>query len=146
MIRNPFSWTKFANILIVDSPPPVGFSYCTQEGPSGKGTSCGPWNDSLVATANANLIVSFFQDYPQFLSNDFYITGESYAGVYVPIIAEALLGRADAKDIKLKGIATGDGCLGVDVLCGGKNFGLGAPYWDVVFLCKPLPYLLSNST
>lgn len=51
----------------------------------------------------------------------------------MPIIARELLGRADARDIRLKGIATGDGCLGIDVLCGGPNLALGAPWWDVVF-------------
>lgn len=51
-VRNPFSWSKFATIIAIDSPPPIGFSYCTEEGPAGKGTSCGPWKDSTVFAAN----------------------------------------------------------------------------------------------
>lgn len=78
LVRNPYAWTKFASILVVDSPPPVGFSYCSQFGPTANGTSCGPWNDQDVANANAAFIVKFFQQYPRYLANDFYITGESY--------------------------------------------------------------------
>jgi serine carboxypeptidase-like clade 1 len=132
-VRNPFTWAKFASLLVVDSPPPVGFSYCTQLGPSGNGTSCGPWNDTLTAQVNANFIVEWFGVFSNYLSNEFFITGESYAGVYVPIIARELLSRPEAKNIRLKGIATGDGCLGIDVLCGGPQLSLGAPWWDVVF-------------
>ena len=46
----------------------------------------------------------------------------------VPIIARALLARPEGKSINLAGIATGDGCLGIDVLCGSNNLGLGAPW------------------
>ncbi len=132
-VRNPYAWTKFASVLVVDSPPPVGFSYCTQYGPAANGTSCGAWNDTLTAQVNANFIIEWFKTFPQYKDNQFFITGESYAGVYVPIIARELLSRPEAKDIRLAGIATGDGCLGVDVLCGGPNLSLGAPWWDVVF-------------
>ena len=41
--------------------------------------------------------------------------------------------RPEAKNLNIVGIATGDGCLGTSVLCGGANFGLGGPYWDLVF-------------
>lgn len=37
LIRNEYSWTRLASLLIVNSPPPVGFSYCEPDGPSGDG-------------------------------------------------------------------------------------------------------------
>jgi carboxypeptidase C (cathepsin A) len=65
-VRNPYAWTKFASVLIVDSPPPVGFSYCTQYGPAANGTSCGAWNDTLTAEANANFIINWFKMFPEY--------------------------------------------------------------------------------
>ena len=45
LFRNPYTWTKFANILILNSPPPVGYSYCDPIGQTGNSSSCGSWND-----------------------------------------------------------------------------------------------------
>jgi serine carboxypeptidase-like clade 1 len=98
-VRNPYAWTKFAvfpfskhvfknfcsfrfaSVLVVDSPPPVGFSYCTQYGPAANGTSCGAWNDTLTAEANVNFIIKWFGLFPEYKANEFFITGESYAGL-----------------------------------------------------------------
>jgi hypothetical protein len=52
----------------------------------GPGTSCGTWNDSYVGTSNYNFFQNWFQEFSEFSANDFYIAGESYAGVYVPTI------------------------------------------------------------
>jgi len=128
LIPNPFSWTKVANLLVVNNPPPVGFSYCDPVGPSGDGFSCGNWNDSLVAPANHQFLINWFQQFPELAKNEFYITGESYAGIYVPIIAQAIL--ADPRGINLKGFAVGDGCMGTEVLCGKRN----GPYYHIEFL------------
>lgn len=54
--------------------------------------------------------------YPEYQPNDFYITGESYAGIYVPTLAKAVtLGNAGGASItiNLKGIAVGNGCVGM---------------------------------
>uniref|UniRef100_A0A7S3AIU6 Carboxypeptidase n=1 Tax=Haptolina ericina TaxID=156174 RepID=A0A7S3AIU6_9EUKA len=50
---------------------------------------------------------------PQLRSNDFYATGESYAGKYVPAVAYTIQERnkVAAKKINLKGIAIGDGAF-----------------------------------
>ena len=70
-------------MLVVDNPPPVGFSYCEPIGPTGGGTSCGAWNDSLVASANHAFYSNWVKDFPEFTTNEWFITGESYAGIYV---------------------------------------------------------------
>lgn len=128
IIYNPYSWTKVGNLLIVNNPAPVGFSYCDPAGPTGDGYSCGNWNDSAVAVANHQFLINWFKEFPEYAKNEFYITGESYAGIYVPIIARAIL--ADPQGINLKGFAVGDGCLGTDVLCGQK----AGPYYNIEFL------------
>ncbi len=37
----------------------------------------------------------FFEGFPEFSPNEFYVTGESYAGVYVPILSELVMGDPD---------------------------------------------------
>ncbi|EGD82306.1 hypothetical protein PTSG_02974 [Salpingoeca rosetta] len=128
LIPNEYSWTKFANVLVIDNPPPVGFSYCDPVGPTGNGDSCGAWNDSLVATANHAMLSEWIKQMPDYAHLDMYITGESYAGVYVPTIVRAILN--DPRGLNLKGFAVGDGCLGTEVLCGPS----GGPYWNVEFM------------
>ena len=36
-------------------------------------------------------LVDFFQKFPQFKKNQFYATGESYAGIYVPTLSLRIL-------------------------------------------------------
>jgi len=67
--------------------------------------------------------------FPNYSSNDWYITGESYAGVYIPNLVDALI-RKPIPGISLKGFAVGDGCLGVNALCGPND----GPYWNVEFM------------
>eukprot|EP00041_Stephanoeca_diplocostata_P019454 m.419853 g.419853 ORF g.419853 m.419853 type:complete len:463 (-) comp21310_c0_seq1:1157-2545(-) len=128
LIYNPYSWSKTANILIVDNPPPVGFSFCTPAGQTGSGTSCGPWNDELVAAANHEFLVGWMHAYPEFSRNQVFITGESYAGIYVPTIARSVL--KDPRGINLAGFAVGDGCMGNEVLCGEAN----GPWYNIEFM------------
>lgn len=127
--RNQFSWSQRANLLIVDNPPPVGFSFCFPAGPAGNGTSCGPWDDSSVAAANHAFLIGWQKQWPEFVGRDVFLSGESYAGIYVPMIADRVL--KDPQGIKLAGFAVGDGCMGTEVLCGRGD---GGPYYNLEFL------------
>lgn len=44
-------------------------------------------NDSQTAKDNLIAMVKFFEKFPNLKANDFYIAGESYAGVYIPMLA-----------------------------------------------------------
>ena len=124
-LYNPSTWSKRFNLFAIDSPAPVGFSYCTQDGPAGKGASCGNWNDSATYKANHRVITTLLNDvFPELHANDLFLTGESYGGIYVPGIMNALLD--DPQGLKLKGVAIGDGCMGTDLWCKG-------PIYDVKF-------------
>jgi len=107
VFENPYSWTKAGvNLLVMESPLGVGYSYCANQFDNTIGTC----NNTDVSTANLNraALVDFFANkFPQLSDNDFYIIGESYAGVYIPTLAKELLEKTD---IKLKGIAVGDPC------------------------------------
>lgn len=102
---NPRSWTQLGSLLVLNSPPPVGFSYCNPGGPAGNGYSCGNWTDERTAQMNALFVERVLQKYPKLAQLKMYIVGESYGGIYVPMVAELL------KD-KIEGIAIGDGCIG----------------------------------
>ncbi|KAK3287813.1 hypothetical protein CYMTET_4693 [Cymbomonas tetramitiformis] len=129
LLRNPYSWSKAASLLIVDNPPPVGFSYCSSAGQRGDGYSCGAWNDTGVAAVNHAFLCTFFQEqFPEFLKNELYLVGESYAGVYVPVIVQAL--TRNTCGLNLAGFAVGDGCMGTDVLCGAND----GPFYVIEFL------------
>eukprot|EP01059_Diplonema_ambulator_P026376 TRINITY_DN43659_c0_g1_i1.p1 TRINITY_DN43659_c0_g1~~TRINITY_DN43659_c0_g1_i1.p1 ORF type:complete len:512 (+),score=130.49 TRINITY_DN43659_c0_g1_i1:35-1537(+) len=138
-LPNPFGWSKKFNLFAIDSPAPVGFSYCTEFGPSGNGTSCGPWKDSDVFKANHKVVTTIMNSvFPEWLKNPLFITGESYAGVYIPGLINALLD--DMQGLNLKGYAIGDGCMGTNVVCmnmDGNVFDYpsvwAGPYYDIQF-------------
>ena len=74
---NPYSWNTYANMLYVDQPIGVGFSYGT---------------DSVTSTVTAapyvwTLLQAFFAQFPQYESRDFGLFTESYGGHYGPEFA-----------------------------------------------------------
>ncbi|GCB78696.1 hypothetical protein scyTo_0020136 [Scyliorhinus torazame] len=68
------------------------------------------WNDSQtvnhVSFNNYLALKEFFRLFPEYSKNEFYITGESYGGIYVPTLAERVM--VD-QSINFKGIAVGNG-------------------------------------
>ena len=91
MFRNPHTWTTVANVLIINNPPPVAYSFCYPEGPSGDGNSCGTHNDSRTAFHSATYLENFAYGFPEFMNNEWFITGESYAGVYIPTLVREIM-------------------------------------------------------
>jgi hypothetical protein len=86
----------------------VGFSYC--DTPAG----C-RHTDTSTAQDNLAAVKSFLAAFPEYARNEVWITGESYAGVYVPSLAFAIYNYnkgAPAQPVNLKGIMVGNGCIG----------------------------------
>lgn len=100
---NPFSWNKVANVIFLEAPAGVGFSYSN----SGKYNT----DDDTVSQDNYLALQHFFIKFPQFKKNDFYVTGESYGGIYVPTLSVRLLNSSST--INFKGFAIGNGYLDV---------------------------------
>ena len=92
-------------MLFLEAPPSVGFSYCHRK-------EC-RWNDTTQAVANYGALVKFYQEFPVFAGRPFFITGESYGGMYVPTLVEQIHSRPAGKaGIELKGFAVGNGIIG----------------------------------
>jgi cathepsin A (carboxypeptidase C) len=104
LMENPWSWTQVANLVALEAPVGVGYSYCEAQA---KGKKCKN-TDKNTAKASRAALQHFFQKFPELSSSDFFITGESYGGVYIPTLAKEILDRAP--EIRLKGLAVGDPC------------------------------------
>ncbi|KAL8907385.1 MAG: hypothetical protein Q9207_001435 [Kuettlingeria erythrocarpa] len=75
---NPYSWNSYANMLYIDQPIGVGFSYGA---------------DSVTSTGTAapyvwKLLQTFYTQFPQYENRDFGIFTESYGGHYGPQFSE----------------------------------------------------------
>jgi len=104
LYKNPYSWTRIANVMFIEAPACVGFSYA--DSPTGCHNS-----DSQQAIDNFNALQNFYVAYPEFAKNDLYISGESYAGIYVPTLAAQVVNynAQSSTKIPLKGILVGNG-------------------------------------
>ncbi|KAE8734234.1 Serine carboxypeptidase-like 33 [Hibiscus syriacus] len=103
---NEFAWNQEANLLFVESLVGVGFSYTNTSSDLTK------LEDAFVAEDAYNFLVSWLQRYPRFKTRDFFMTGESYAGHYVPQLAELVYDRNNDTSrypfINLKGFMVGN--------------------------------------
>ncbi|XP_062242317.1 cathepsin A-like [Platichthys flesus] len=99
LYENKFSWNKIANMLYLESPAGVGYSYSDDQ--------IYKTNDTQVAKDNYVALQGFFTKFPNFTKNDFFIFGESYGGVYAPTLS--LLVATGPARINLKGFAVGNG-------------------------------------
>ncbi|KAL4643219.1 hypothetical protein ACB092_02G078100 [Castanea dentata] len=103
---NKYAWNKEANLLFVESPVGVGFSYTNTSSDFTK------LDDGFVAEDAYNFLVNWLQRFPQFKTHDFFIAGESYAGHYVPQLAELVYDRnkdtSKYPKINLKGFIVGN--------------------------------------
>ncbi|PIN05990.1 Serine carboxypeptidases (lysosomal cathepsin A) [Handroanthus impetiginosus] len=105
LVWNEYGWDKVSNILYVDQPIGTGFSYSSDRRDirhDEKGVS-----DDLY-----DFLQAFFKEHPHLAKNDFYITGESYAGHYIPALAARVHQGNKAKEgihVNLKGFAIGNG-------------------------------------
>lgn len=111
LVWNDFGWDKVSNLIYVDHPTGTGFSY-TSDDDDIRHDERGVSNDLY------DFLQAFFKEHPQYVKNDFYITGESYAGHYIPAFASRVHQGNKNKEgiqINLKGFAIGNGLTNPEI-------------------------------
>lgn len=100
---NPYSWNLIANVLYLEAPAGVGYSY-SEDGETAT-------DDDKTSLNNYVALKEFIKLYPEFSGNDIYLFGESYAGVYIPTLALRI--AADPFFKHFTGIGVGNGLLDI---------------------------------
>ena len=110
LVRNPFAWNQAAHVLYVEQPLRTGFSTAAAESHRVR-------SEAEVARDFRSFLLTFLGVFPHLAGLPLFITGESYAGTYIPWIAEHII-RTQAQPsslprgealINLQGVAIGNG-------------------------------------
>lgn len=101
---NPCGWNRRAGYLMIDQPAGTGLSLVLDKDQYAK-------TEEQASDQMYRGLQAFFAAYPELRKRDLYLFGESYAGVYVPLLATRILdgNAATEPNIALKGIGVGDG-------------------------------------
>ncbi|KAJ5907767.1 Peptidase S10 serine carboxypeptidase [Penicillium taxi] len=102
--RNPYSWSKLGHILYVDQPVGTGFS-----------TASNPYpvqSNERITDDFVQWLHTFMTYFPHLQSKKIHLMGESYAGIYVPYFAQALLDGSYPLSLNIQSMSLGDGSWG----------------------------------
>ncbi|KAG0565772.1 hypothetical protein M758_7G013600 [Ceratodon purpureus] len=111
LVWNDYGWDKVSSIIFVDQPIGTGFSYSTDVRDIRH-------DEEGVGEDMYDFFQAFFEAHPEYAKNKFFVTGESYAGHYVPAVAGRLhkaLKNKEGVPINLKGFAIGNGLTQPDI-------------------------------
>lgn len=104
-VYNPWNWANLTNMVWVEQPVGTGFT---------QGTPTATSQEEV-----AEQFLGFFKNFVETFglqNRKVYITGESYAGRYVPYIADAMLQKNDSCYYDVKGVMFYDPSIASDVL------------------------------
>lgn len=101
---NKFSWNTEANLLFLETPAGVGFSY------SNTSSDLLDTGDRRTAEDSLAFLIRWMDRFPRYKGREMYLTGESYAGHYVPQLAREILkyNTKSNHSLNLKGIMVGN--------------------------------------
>ncbi|KAK4340262.1 hypothetical protein RND71_041724 [Anisodus tanguticus] len=119
---NEFAWNNLANVLFLESPAGVGFSYSNRSSDYVTG-------DKQTSEDSYTFLINWMERFPEYKNKKFYIAGESYAGHYVPQLAQLILShkKTDPNHVlNLQGIATGNAFIDIET----QNRGSYDFYWS----------------
>ncbi|XP_031383963.1 serine carboxypeptidase-like 27 [Punica granatum] len=105
---NKYAWNREANLLFLDSPAGVGFSY------SNTSSDIYTVGDRRTARDAYMFLIRWLERFPQYKYRPFYIAGESYAGHYIPELSQLIVRRnkgAKKPVLNFKGFLLGNPVL-----------------------------------
>lgn len=107
VVKNPYSWTNLSYVVYIENPVGVGF---TEGTPDIRG-------EYDMAREFHGFLQQFYSTFEELQGKRLWITGESYAGMYIPYIAHEIYNHgANASGINLQGIAINDPSFTSDFL------------------------------
>jgi carboxypeptidase C (cathepsin A) len=104
------TWIQEANIIYLDTPLGVGFSYSTGAPPV--------TTSQINAIDINNALLEFFKLFPEFQTADFYLAGDTYAGKYITHYWNYYKNGQSTLKLPLKGILLGNAMMNpVNLIC-----------------------------
>nr|GEW56363.1 putative peptidase S10, serine carboxypeptidase, alpha/beta hydrolase fold protein [Tanacetum cinerariifolium] len=82
--RNKYAWNNISNVLFLESPVGVGFSYSNTSSDYKTG-------DAQIAKDSYAFLLNWLERFPEYKKRDLYIAGEEYAAHYISQLAQLIL-------------------------------------------------------
>jgi len=116
LVPNAHGWNNKATVCWVDQPAGTGYSFTKIDYIH---------NEAGVQTEMWTFFNAFFKFYPQYQGLDFFLSGESYGGHYVPAISAYIVSQqsSGSKVVNFKGASIGNGWVAPII-----QFGAYAPF------------------
>ncbi|PNT77308.1 hypothetical protein BRADI_1g60910v3 [Brachypodium distachyon] len=108
LYKKRHAWNTVANMLFVEIPAGVGYSY------SNTTSDYHNTGDKRTTEDAYSFLVNWMERFPEYRDRDFFISGESYAGHYVPELANLIVSNnrdSNATSVMLRGVAIGNADL-----------------------------------
>ncbi|KAI0751811.1 alpha/beta-hydrolase [Daedaleopsis nitida] len=104
-VRNEFSWTNLSSVLYLEQPVGTGFS---------TGTATAE-NEHDIAEQIFGFLQQFLEVFAELKDKKLYLSGESYAGMYVPYLADYIYDHSSDLALDLNGFFIADPVIGWSV-------------------------------
>lgn len=102
--KRKYTWVENHSVLYIDNPVGTGYSFTDNDDGYAK-------NQTAIGEDLYNALIQFFTLFPELQKCEFYVTGESYAGKYVPAISYTIHKKNPTAKLKInfQGMAIGNG-------------------------------------
>jgi carboxypeptidase C (cathepsin A) len=95
------SWNEHYHVVYVDQPVGTGYSYCPAD-------NCYATTLDSVGDQMVDFFGEFFKLHPELSKAPLFLTGESFAGKYIPHIAQSIIKHGGPLKERLSGLAIGN--------------------------------------